>query len=85
MVLAPQIAVAADNQRTIVTATQLPSAHTTTAAKPTPMTKIDAKPTLTTQQEVRQARLAAELRANLKKRKALAREKSADTEPESHS
>jgi hypothetical protein len=33
--------------------------------------------TAPTQQAVREARLAAELRANLKKRKALAREKSA--------
>jgi hypothetical protein len=40
------------------------------------MTKSNFK-TPPTQQEVRQARLAAELRANLKKRKALAREKSA--------
>jgi hypothetical protein len=40
------------------------------------MTKSNIK-TPPTQQEVRQARLAAELRANLKKRKALAREKSA--------
>jgi hypothetical protein len=43
------------------------------------MPKNDSKPQLT-QQEVRQARLAAELRANLKKRKALAREKSADSD-----
>jgi hypothetical protein len=40
------------------------------------MTKTNIK-TPPTQLEVRQARLAAELRANLKKRKALAREKSA--------
>jgi hypothetical protein len=40
------------------------------------MPKSDDKPP-PTQQEVRQARLAAELRANLKKRKALARGKSA--------
>jgi hypothetical protein len=47
------------------------------------MTKNDFKPTPPpTQAEVRQARLAAELRANLKKRKALAREKSTETEPE---
>jgi hypothetical protein len=44
------------------------------------MTKNDSKPQPPTQQEVRQARLAAELRANLKKRKALAREKSADAD-----
>ena len=39
------------------------------------MTKSDNKQPLT-QKAVREARLAAELRANLKKRKALAREKS---------
>ena len=47
------------------------------------MPKIEKTPQLTQQevrQEVRQARLAAELRANLKKRKALAREKSAPPE-----
>ena len=43
------------------------------------MPKSDKKPP-PTQQDVRQARLAAELRANLKKRKALAREKSATSE-----
>jgi hypothetical protein len=43
--------------------------HMTDSTKPTP-------PIRPTQHEVRQARLAAELRANLKKRKALAREKS---------
>jgi hypothetical protein len=44
------------------------------------MTKLDDKPLPPTQSEVRQARLAAELRANLKKRKALAREKSTSSE-----
>jgi hypothetical protein len=43
------------------------------------MPESDHKPQ-PTQQEVRQARLAAELRANLKKRKALAREKSAESD-----
>jgi hypothetical protein len=43
------------------------------------MPKNDSKPQ-PTQQDVRQARLAAELRANLKKRKALAREKSAEAD-----
>jgi hypothetical protein len=48
------------------------------------MTKSEGKPTPPTQQDARQARLAAELRANLKKRKALAREKStlSDDAPE---
>jgi hypothetical protein len=47
------------------------------------MTKDDIKPCSPTQQEVRQARLAAELRANLKKRKALAREKCTDADDRS--
>jgi hypothetical protein len=49
------------------------------------MSQNDSKSKPPTQQEVRQARLAAELRANLKKRKALAREKSADADDGSKS
>jgi hypothetical protein len=61
--------IAAAEQTTMLRTDQTPANHTPD------MTASDSKPRPPTQHEVRQTRLAAELRANLKKRKALARGK----------
>ena len=65
----------------MLTANEYRTMRVAVRGQPT-MPKIEKTPPLT-QQEVRQARLAAELRANLKKRKALVREKAPGPEDQS--